>query len=131
MGSVIQVIPQRLQGTFQSATFSVPAGAVTPFEIKLTSPTFPTDATMSIGYLAERSFDAGASWTGWFATPPGGSMGGLQGQPVGKFGAIYDGLPAQRVVFDGVACQARITITPAVSGVDNTPFVWGMTAQVL
>lgn len=116
------LVPSASRGNFTSGTFTVPAGSPAHVKVSLTSPTFPTDPTLTFGLQVEQSFNGGTDWEPWFGSS--GSVGGTAGS-IGKGGAVNDGLPSQIVQFDGLTRLVRAVMTV------NTPFVWGMTAEIL
>jgi hypothetical protein len=122
VASSVPVIDQALQGSRGPATFTVPAGQPAFVQFKLTSPDFPTDATLTFALLVEQSFDNGQTWEFWWDMPV--SVGGQVGAP-GKFGVPGDGLPYKTVSYDGQGRLARVTVTV------NKPFTWGLTGNIL
>lgn len=121
--AAVTLLAQALRGTFVSPNLTIPSGSPAHIQAVVTGAAFPADPTLTLSILGERSFDGGATWENWFGG--GGFQGGQAGLPVGKGGAISDGIPRQSVQFDGNACLARVTITV------SAPFVWGLTGEVL
>lgn len=114
------IIATAVQGN-KTATFVVPAGNPTHITLDLVSAVFPTDPTLTFDFVAEESFDGGVTFSPYLHTS---TVGGLQGQPIGKFGAPVDGLWHEGVQWDGLARTLKVTITV------NTPFSWGLTAVI-
>lgn len=107
--AAITLLSNATRGSLVTGIFDVPAGAPKFVQIAITSPTFATDNTLHWDLLVERSLDGGSSWNTYTTST---NVGGF-------------GLAIQNVHWDGVACKLRSTITVP------TPFVWGLTAEIL
>lgn len=115
------IIATALQGSV-SDVFVIPNGNPAHVRFDMVSPSFPTTPGLSFDFVAEESFDNGAHYSPYLHSA---FEGGHAGEPIGKFGAIIDGLWHQAVQWDGLARWVRVTITV------NTPFVWGLTGVVI
>lgn len=122
MGAVVTLLSESVRGSLTSPQFPIAAGSTTHVQIKMISSVFPSDPTLTWDISIIRSIDGGATFNPWYGTS---GVGGLGGLPVGKGGAISDGLAQITFQLDGIAAiiQAIITV--------NTPFSWGATGQVL
>lgn len=119
--AIVTILSAALRGN-TSATFPITAGAPRHVRVTMVSPTYPTDPSLTFAFTASRSPDGVQPFVSWFGS--GGGTGGGAGVP-GKFGVPQDGLWAQICSWEGEACVVRVDI------VVGTPFVWGLTAELI
>ncbi len=121
--AAITLIATALQGS-KSGTVPIPAGNPTSVVIKMVSPDYPTDATLTFSLNVQQSFDGGVNFTDWPDFHLLNDHGGGLGAP-GKFGVPGDGLPQIGVSYDGLARLMKYDITV------NRSFTWGLTGTVV
>lgn len=121
--AVVTLLAEALRGNVTTGPLTVPAGQPAHVRIVCTSPTFPTDATLTFELQVDRSVDGGATFNPYFGMGP--YAGGLAGTATGKNGAIVDGLPRQIAQTDGLACVLRVRTLV------NKPFIYGITGEAL
>jgi len=117
--AAIQIVAEQMRGSAQVER-DINAGPARSFRLKMTSPTFPTDASLQFQLDVLQRFHAGEEFVNWFGF--GLTNGGAAGT-VGKDGAVSDGLPVVGASFDGRARRIRVVATVP------TAFVWGLTIE--
>jgi len=118
--AVVTILTNALRDSLTSPVFAVPGGGPRHIQLRMTSPTYGADPALSFALQVDQSLDGGAHWEHWFGVT---SQGGSAGQVFR--GVVSDGLADVTASFDGAARQIRAVITV------NTPFVWGLTGEVL